>query len=120
MEGYCEHEFHPSCHSHTHTQQKHSLLIHHNLPTQCLHPGVVVDLEDDQDSPFHPLENPVTMVTQAECLISGWSVGMLSLTGFQSLTCLPVIVLYVEDGIAVRLSNLALYVNTSLMLGRTM
>lgn len=69
----------------------------------------MVDLEDDQDSPFHPLENPVTMVTQAECLISGWSVGMLILTGFQSLTCLPVIVLYVEDGIAVRLSNLALF-----------
>ncbi|TMS12281.1 Clathrin coat assembly protein AP180 [Larimichthys crocea] len=42
----------------------------------CLHPGVVVDLadSDDEDCPFQPLEEPVTIVTQgalAECLLTG-------------------------------------------------
>ncbi|KAM7368047.1 hypothetical protein PAMP_014300 [Pampus punctatissimus] len=53
----------------------------------CLHPGVVVDLadSDDEDCPFKPLEDPVTVETQgalAECLFAGWSVGMLSLIHF--------------------------------------
>ena len=67
--------------------QKHPCLTHHHLPTQCLHPGVVVDLadSDDEDCPFKPLEEPVTAETQgalAECLFAGWSVGMLSLIQF--------------------------------------
>lgn len=36
---------------------------------------------DDEDCPFQPLEDPVTIVTQgglAECLLAGWSVGMLN------------------------------------------
>eukprot|EP00064_Thunnus_orientalis_P003786 superscaffoldBa00000323_g3797 len=39
---------------------KHPCLTHHHLPTQCLHPGVVVDLadSDDEDCPFKPLEEP--------------------------------------------------------------
>lgn len=41
------------------------------LPTQCLHPGVVVDLadSDDEDCPFTPLEDPVTTETKG---CPGW------------------------------------------------
>lgn len=67
-------------HTRTHTQKR-PWLTHHNLPAQCLHPGVMVDLadSDDEDCPFHPLENPVTTVTQgslAECLFPGCCVNM--------------------------------------------
>lgn len=55
----------PTIYSLTHTQT-HPWLTRHHLLTQCLHPGVVVDLadSDDQDSPFQPVESPVTIVTR--------------------------------------------------------
>lgn len=55
----------PTSSSLTHTQT-HPWLTRHRLLTQCLHPGVVVDLadSDDQDSPFQPVESPVTIVTR--------------------------------------------------------
>lgn len=76
---------HPTCITHTHAKHTstHVSPITISL-TQCLHPGVVVDLadSDDEDCPFKPLEDPVTTETQgalAECLFAGWSVSMLIL-----------------------------------------
>lgn len=55
----------PAVFSLTHTQT-HPWLTRHHLLTQCLHPGVVVDLadSDDQDSPFQPVESLVTIETR--------------------------------------------------------
>lgn len=57
-------------------------------PTQCLHPGVVKDLadSDDEDCPFKPLEEPVTIETKcalAECVFVGGCSAVFIITKAQ-------------------------------------
>lgn len=63
---------------------------------------------DDEDCPFTPLEDPVTTETRdapAECLFTGWSVGMLSLIEFQTHKLCVCVFLYMHVGDAVRFSK---------------
>lgn len=72
-------------HTNTHTQTHETHISHTTVsPTQCLHPGVVVDVadSDDEDCPFKPPEDSVTPETEgdlAERVFAKCSVSMMIL-----------------------------------------